>query len=183
MKKVVVALCFLLVALTATAETSGKANITFYPVGLAFGVLNAGYEFPVSPVLPLPAQSASAELNGFYFNYGDWLTGFGAGARYSHYLDPEMKGIYYGAVVGAGLYTWKWDHWDYTTGWEDKSESTFGLSFGVTGGYKHKFTENFYLSNGLTLQANIVSAPSGYEGDDLGSVGFGLDLLKCHLAF
>jgi hypothetical protein len=66
-----------------------KAN----PIGLAFGVANAGYEFTVK-------DGQTLTVSGLYYNISD-ISGLGAGAEYRFYFDGEaIRGWHAGPSVG-----------------------------------------------------------------------------------
>ena len=73
---------------------SGQTNaVKANPIGLAFGIANAGYEFTTT-------DSQSLTISGLYFNISD-ITGIGAGAAYRYYFDEEaITGWHAGPSVG-----------------------------------------------------------------------------------
>jgi hypothetical protein len=74
--------------MTSGQTSAVKAN----PIGLAFGIANAGYEFTTS-------DSNSVTVSGLYFNISD-ITGVGAGAEYRWYFDKEaITGWHAGPTV------------------------------------------------------------------------------------
>ena len=89
MKKIVFIFSMFL-ALTAFGQSSAvKVN----PVGLAFGVANAGYEFSTS-------DSQSATISGLYYDVSG-ISGFGVGAEYRFYFGGEaLKGWHAGPSIG-----------------------------------------------------------------------------------
>lgn len=71
-------------------EQAIKAN----PIGLAFGVANAGYEFSTN-------ESQTATISGLYYNISD-VSGFGLGAEYRFYFSSNeaLNGWHAGPSVG-----------------------------------------------------------------------------------
>jgi len=90
MKKIL----FLVVALAITNVASAQENvIKVNPLGLAFGITNAGYEFATN-------DTQSLTVSGVYFNVSD-ITGVGAGLEYRFYFKGEaIQGWHAGPVVG-----------------------------------------------------------------------------------
>ena len=90
MKKILILGMFLCVFNITNAQTSViKAN----PLGLAFGVANAGYEFATT-------DAQTATISGIYFNKLD-VTGVGAGLEYRFYFGGEaLKGWHAGPSLG-----------------------------------------------------------------------------------
>jgi hypothetical protein len=90
MKKILV-LGMLFFAFTTTKAQTNiiKAN----PLGLAFGIANAGYEFATT-------DTQTLTVSGIYFNVLD-ITGVGAGLEYRFYFgDEALKGWHAGPSVG-----------------------------------------------------------------------------------
>ncbi len=90
MKKVVLLIITVISFNFANAQTKViKAN----PLGLAFGIANAGYEFSTT-------DSQSLTVSGLYFNVSD-ITGVGLGAEYRFYFDGEaIQGWHAGPGFG-----------------------------------------------------------------------------------
>ena len=61
----------------STVDAQEQA-VKLNPVGLAFGVANAGYEFSTS-------DKQTLTIAGLYYNISD-VSGFGAGAEYRFYF-------------------------------------------------------------------------------------------------
>ena len=70
-------------------EQAIKAN----PIGLAFGIANAGYEFSVN-------DTQTVTISALYYDVSD-VSGFGAGAEYRFYfVDEALRGWHAGPAVG-----------------------------------------------------------------------------------
>ncbi len=71
-------------------EQAVKAN----PIGLAFGVANAGYEFTVK-------DAQTLTVSGLYYNVSD-ISGFGIGAEYRFYFSSKeaLRGWHAGPAAG-----------------------------------------------------------------------------------
>ncbi|WP_296637633.1 DUF3575 domain-containing protein [Polaribacter sp.] len=83
-------LCFLVFNSTSAQTNAIKVN----PLGLAFGVANAGYEFTTS-------DSQTATISGIYYGVPG-IKGFGVGAEYRFYFSTKeaLKGWHAGPSVG-----------------------------------------------------------------------------------
>ncbi len=85
---------FLVVAVFAFSflnaqESAIKAN----PVGLAFGIANAGYEFSIN-------DTQTVTVSALYYDVSD-VSGFGAGGEYRFYFSDEaLRGWHAGPTVG-----------------------------------------------------------------------------------
>ncbi len=91
MKKI----CLLIIAVftfsfVSAQEQAVKAN----PIGIAFGVANAGYEFSIK-------DSQTLTLSALYYNISD-ISGFGVGAEYRFYFSSNeaLRGWHAGPSVG-----------------------------------------------------------------------------------
>lgn len=79
------------VAYNTTSAQSSAVKVN--PLGLAFGVANAGYEFSTK-------DNQTAMISGIYYNVSE-ISGFGAGAEYRFYFGGEaLKGWHAGPSVG-----------------------------------------------------------------------------------
>ncbi|KPM30446.1 Hypothetical protein I595_3467 [Croceitalea dokdonensis DOKDO 023] len=104
-------------------EHAIKAN----PIGLAFGIANAGYEFEVN-------ESQSATVSGLFYNIGD-ANGFGIGAEYRFYFSSKdaLNGWHAGPTAG------------YVSLSDDFDNSAGFLSVGGQAGHQWIFGEHFLL--------------------------------------
>jgi len=77
-------------SLASAQEQAIKAN----PIGLAFGIANAGYEFTVNAPQTLT-------VSGIYYNISS-LSGFGLGAEYRFYFSSKeaLRGWHAGPTAG-----------------------------------------------------------------------------------
>ncbi|MGC1206301.1 MAG: DUF3575 domain-containing protein [Flavobacteriaceae bacterium] len=77
----------------STVDAQEQA-VKLNPVGLAFGVANAGYEFSTS-------DKQTLTIAGLYYNISD-VSGFGAGAEYRFYFSSgeALRGWHAGPSVG-----------------------------------------------------------------------------------
>ena len=78
------------ISVVSAQEQAVKAN----PIGLAFGVANAGYEFSVR-------DAQTLTLSALYYNISD-ISGFGVGAEYRFYFSRNevLRGWHAGPSVG-----------------------------------------------------------------------------------
>ena len=156
MKKLIVTtLIFFSLALTINAQEQAiKAN----PIGLAFGVANAGYEFATND-----AQTLS--ISGLYYNISD-VSGFGLGAEYRFYFSSNqaLRGWHAGPAAG---YFGLSDNFDNSAGF---------FSVGGEAGHQWIFGEHFLLDvfAGVTfITGNSESLNASF--DSL-AIGLGVSL-------
>jgi len=88
---------FLFAAIAVLGLTSVNAQdqaIKANPIGLAFGVANAGYEFSVK-------EDQTATVAGIYYSISE-ISGFGLGAEYRFYFSSKeaLRGWHAGPSVG-----------------------------------------------------------------------------------
>ncbi len=123
MKKILVlGMLFFAFNITNAQTNVIKAN----PLGLAFGIANAGYEFTTS-------DSQTATISGLYFNVSD-ITGFGAGAEYRFYFaDEAIRGWHAGPSLG------------YFSLEDNSNNSASVFSIGGEVGHQWIFGEHFAL--------------------------------------
>ncbi|NCT10368.1 MAG: DUF3575 domain-containing protein [Flavobacteriia bacterium] len=123
MKKILVIGMLFFAFNNSTAQTQVvKVN----PLGLLFGIANAGYEFTTT-------GKQTATISGLYFNVSD-ITGAGAGLDYQFYFgEQSIRGWHAGPSVSYFSLS------DNT----DVSASVF--SIGGVGGYQWVFGEHFAL--------------------------------------
>lgn len=126
------------------------------PLGLAFGVANAGYEFSTS-------ENQTATISGLYYNVSD-ISGFGVGAEYRFYFSSKeaFKGWHAGPSIG------------YLSLEDDSNTSASVFSLGGEIGHQWVFGSGFLID---------VFAGVGYVtgGDDLSglnstAIGLGFSL-------
>ena len=89
MKKILITLTFAIIGITVNAQQQAvKVN----PIGLAFGVANAGYEYAVS-------KANTLTFSGIYFDQ-DNIDGFGVGSEYRFYFNKQaMRGWHAGPTA------------------------------------------------------------------------------------
>ncbi|MGB5419802.1 DUF3575 domain-containing protein [Algibacter sp.] len=87
-------LCAVIAVFGLTSVNAQDQAIKANPIGLAFGVANAGYEFATN-------DSQTLTVSGLYYNISD-ISGFGAGAEYRFYFssDEALNGWHAGPSVG-----------------------------------------------------------------------------------
>jgi len=92
MKKLL--LCAAIAVLGMTSVNAQEQAIKANPIGLAFGVANAGYEFSTN-------DNQTLTIAGLYYNISD-VSGFGAGAEYRFYFSSgeALRGWHAGPSVG-----------------------------------------------------------------------------------
>lgn len=90
MKKLLLTFTLAIIGFTANAQ---QQAIKVNPIGLAFGIANAGYEFAVT-------EANTLTFSGLYYDRDD-VKGFGAGAEYRFYFNKEaLRGWHAGPGVG-----------------------------------------------------------------------------------
>lgn len=90
MKKVLI-LALALFSYSAINAQTGIIKVN--PIGLAFGVANAGYEFETK-------DGQSTTISALYYNVSD-ITGIGIGAEHRFYFDGEaLRGWHAGPSIG-----------------------------------------------------------------------------------
>lgn len=127
-----------------------KAN----PIGLAFGVANAGYEFATND-----AQILS--ISGLYYNISD-VSGFGLGAEYRFYFSSNqaLRGWHAGPTAG---YFGLSDNFDNSAGF---------FSVGGEAGHQWIFGEHFLLD--LFAGVTFVTGNSESLNASFDSLAIGL---------
>lgn len=87
-------LCSIIAVFGMSTINAQEQAIKVNPVGLAFGVANAGYEFSTN-------DSQTLTIAGLYYNISD-VSGFGAGAEYRFYFSSgeALRGWHAGPSVG-----------------------------------------------------------------------------------
>ena len=90
MKKLVLGLVLLLSGSLFAQSNAIKAN----PLGLAFGIANAGYEFTTK-------DAQTATISGLYYDVSE-ISGFGLGAEYRFYFSSgeALNGWHAGPSLG-----------------------------------------------------------------------------------
>lgn len=125
MKKLL--LCIAIAVLGLSQVNGQEQAIKANPIGLAFGVANAGYEFSTN-------ETQTLTISGLYYNISD-VSGFGAGAEYRFYFssDEALRGWHAGPSVG------------YFSLQDDFDNSAGFLSLGGEVGHQWIFGEHFVL--------------------------------------
>lgn len=152
MKKILVIGMLFFAFKNSNAQTQViKAN----PLGLLFGIANAGYEFTTT-------DKQTATISGLFFNVAD-ITGVGAGVDYQFYFgEQSIRGWHAGPSVSYFSLT------DNT----DVSASVF--SIGGIAGYQWVFGDHFALD----LFGGIGFSSGGDDLSGFNSTGgtFGVSL-------
>lgn len=151
MKKIVFIFSMFL-ALTAFGQSSAvKVN----PVGLAFGVANAGYEFSTS-------DSQSATISGLYYDVSG-ISGFGVGAEYRFYFGGEaLKGWHAGPSLG------------YLSLEDDFNTSASVFSFGGEVGHQWVWNSGFLVD--VFAGLGFATGGDSLNGLDSTTIGIGISL-------
>lgn len=153
MKKLLVVLAVFTFSLTNAQESAIKAN----PIGLAFGIANAGYEFSMN-------DTQTLTISALYYNISD-ISGFGAGAEYRFYFTEEaLRGWHAGpnagffSLSGSGLLS-------------DTTATVF--TFGGEAGHQWIIGEHFLVD--VFAGLNIVSGGSNLNVSGT-ALGLGVSL-------
>ena len=89
MKKLLIVVAIFAFSFSNAQENAVKAN----PIGLAFGIANAGYEFAIN-------DTQTVTVSALYYDVSD-VSGFGAGAEYRFYFSDEaLRGWHAGPTAG-----------------------------------------------------------------------------------
>jgi hypothetical protein len=89
MKKI---LAFTIILFSFSLSNAQSKIIKVNPLGLAFGIANAGFEFKT-------AENQSLAVSGISYNISE-ITGLGAGAEYRFYISGEaLKGWHAGPSI------------------------------------------------------------------------------------
>lgn len=125
MKKLL--LCIAITLLGLTNVKAQEQAIKLNPIGLAFGVANAGYEFSTN-------DNQTLTLAGLYYNISD-VSGFGAGVEYRFYFSSgeALRDWHAGPSIG------------YFSLEDDFSNSAGFFSIGGEIGHQWIFGEHFAL--------------------------------------
>ena len=154
MKKILV-LGMLFFAFTTTNAQSKVIKVN--PLGLAFGIANAGFEFATT-------DTQTATISAIYFDVLD-ITGFGAGAEYRFYFKGEaIKGWHAGPSLG------------YFSLEDDSDNSASVFSVGGEVGHQWVFGESFALDvfggYGAIIGGDELSGLSGSSASFGVSIGY-----------
>jgi len=133
-------------------EQAIKAN----PIGLAFGIANAGYEFSIK-------ETQTLTVSGLYYNVSS-ISGFGAGAEYRFYFssDEALRGWHAGPSVS------------YFSLSDDFSNSAGFFTIGGEAGHQWIFGEHFLVDTFVSL--GFVSGSSDSFTVNSTAVGLGVSL-------
>jgi len=153
MKKLFIAAIAVLSFTFSQAQTNVvKVN----PVGIAFGIANAGYEFAVN-------DGQSLTISGLYYDRSS-IKGFGAGAEYRFYFDGEaIKGWHAGPNVG------------YFSLEDDFNNSGSVFNLGGEVGHQWIFGEHFALDVFASV-GFAASKSNNLTGLNSTTVGLGVSL-------
>ena len=109
-------------------ESAVKVN----PIGLVFGIANAGYEFEIQ-------DSRTVTVSALYYSISD-ISGFGVGAEYRFYLsDDSFRGWHAGPALG------------YLSLNDDFNNSAGFVTIGGEGGHQWIIGDNFVVDTFATL--------------------------------
>ncbi len=144
------AIALLSLTFSNAQEQAVKAN----PIGLAFGVANAGYEFATN-------ETQTLTISGLYYNISD-ASGFGVGAEYRFYFssDEALRGWHAGPSVG------------YVSLEDDFNNSASFFALGGEVGHQWIFGEHFLLD---------VFAGLGYVAGDSDDLAVTVDAVAVSL--
>lgn len=144
------AIALLSLTFSNAQEQAVKAN----PIGLAFGVANAGYEFATN-------ETQTLTISGLYYNISD-ASGFGVGAEYRFYFssDEALRGWHAGPSVG------------YVSLEDDFNNSASFFALGGEVGHQWIFGEHFLLD---------VFAGVGYVAGDSDDLAVSVDAVAVSL--
>jgi hypothetical protein len=150
MKKLVLAL--LLSGSLFAQSNAIKAN----PLGLAFGVANAGYEFTTK-------DAQTATVSGIYYDVSG-ISGFGLGAEYRFYFSSgeALKGWHAGPSLG---YLSLEDNFDTTAS---------AFTIGGEAGHQWVFDNGFLID--VFAGVGYVSGGDDLAGLDSAAIGLGFSL-------
>ncbi|WP_103068248.1 DUF3575 domain-containing protein [Aquimarina sediminis] len=158
MKKTIILIIFLF-TLQSTYSQSNiiKAN----PLGIVFGIANAGYEKTIN-------NNQSITISGTYFkesiDEGDGdVNGFGADAKYNFYFSSSTEapvGFHVGPGIGVLFLS------------DDKDDATV-VSFNALAGYQWVLWQSFAID--IFAQYDYIT-DSNFSGVDSSYIGIGLSL-------
>jgi hypothetical protein len=152
MKKILIFL-FVLSSMGAIQAQSGVFKVN--PLGLAFGVANAGYEFETK-------EGQSTSISALYYNVSD-ISGFGIGAEHRFYFDGEsLRGWHAGPSVG------------YLNLTDDSDTRASAFSIGAEVGHQWIFDSGFAVD--VFGGIGFVVGGSELSGFNSTAVGIGVSL-------
>lgn len=142
----------LLLFYTSNAQTSA---VKINPIGLIFGVANAGYEFEVS-------DSRTVTISGIYYSIGG-ISGFGVGGEYRFYLsDDSLRGWHAGPSVGyLGLS-------------DDFNNSSGFFTIGGEGGHQWIIGDSFVVD--AFASVGFLAGNSSFASFNTVSIGIGASI-------
>jgi hypothetical protein len=158
--------------------SSGRKNVNavsgdvfINPLGLLFGVLNAGYEGKL-------ANNQSWTAQGLFSGrgIGDWsYTMMGVGGSWRFYFDEDkpMQTLFVGPMAEIVNFSFGYKILD-----KHYNSSSTMLGVGAEGGYQWIFDNGFVITPMLQLVylAGTVNLESGAPAVPFGGVGLGLGL-------
>lgn len=148
----------------AMAEVIDWADVNQFistnPLALAFGGLNAHYEFNLSK-----EAGFGIDASLIFWGVGDWSTfGFSVGPEYNFYFQKQApNGWFVGPLAGITMLTAKY---------MNESASTFGFYFGGHGGYRWIWESGFLIDVQLILQYSLMNL--SISGQNIPYGGFGV---------
>jgi len=152
MRKLLLALTLLFTFSFVNAQESAiKVN----PIGLAFGIGNAGYEFTIN-------DNQTGTISALYYNVSD-ISGFGAGAEYRFYFTEEaLRGWHAGPSLG------------YFSLSDDFDNSAGFFTIGGEAGHQWIFGEHFVVD--VFAGIGFVSGSSDTINVNSAAIGLGVSL-------
>jgi len=146
-------------------------NISFYPLGMLTECVIIGIEFPLT-------ETDAVEVKAGHYEFLDEVIGNKYEFRYRKYTHSGLRKAYAGCFAGYK------DVKVTNVGTEDEDyeENNYqdGVYAGMEFGYKMKFSERFYMSNGINFG---YSEAAGLLKNEDNNFFFGIDLFKIHFVF
>jgi hypothetical protein len=129
MKNMLFAIIILMIIINISYAQNEKQAVTANPIGLAFGVFNAQYEFTLSN-----QNSVAVRANFVGYSIGDYSnSAFGFGGSYRWYVLNSKTIVGWWAQPSADILFWSSDWKD---NFQSKNASTVFFGIGGDGGYK-----------------------------------------------
>lgn len=143
-------------ALCSFSAINAQSNVfKVNPIGLAFGVANAGFEFKTK-------EDQSTMISAIYYNVSD-ISGVGIGAEHRFYFDGEaLKGWHAGPSIG------------YLNLKDDFDDNANAFSIGAEAGHQWVFDSGFAIDAFAGL--GFVVGGGDLSGFNSTSIGIGVAL-------
>lgn len=145
-----------------------KVNISFYPLGMLLDCAIFGVEIPLN-------EKNAIEFKFGHYEFLDEKIGNKYEFRYRNYTHSGLRKAYSGVFTGYNDVNRK-KGYEYD---EDENYNS-GIYAGLEFGYKMKFSDRFYMSNGINFG---YSEAAGLLKNEDNNFFFGIDLFKMHVAF